>query len=458
MSIVQKQKKCAIKLVKAINNLGYQINEPEVNRIIKILIQTMTGKWRYFHNVDHILMVGNTDDSLEVLAALFHDWIYAQVDEQINFNLSYYLAPYVEEEEPCSFVIKNNSELQKDTLFNIVCSIFDFKPNHILLPFAGQNEFLSALAATKILEPYLPISLLARMATIIEATIPFRRKSKDNLTAIEILYQRLQKTNEKFNLGLSTEEMEETMRQCVRLANRDVCGFAFSNTAYFLDNTWILLPETNHNLCHPHSYTVQDYRLAIQKMEAFLYFLQPEFIFSRFKNEPDEETYLGYINQAEKNLAIGKIYLTSKFVTICLLEAISLRLQHHIPLAAMFYTLLKDEQKHYFIDEIKFCSDQDLPEIESFAEKEALKLLNEGRIKSLEFDTKKSLVSNFLVSRLGFKKIMELRPIALDFVSNKISGENFLTYFSSDLVKIIIDDLAFLMQKKIDGLHHPLNK
>lgn len=456
MNIDLQQKKCETQLLWAIKKLGYSINPDQVKKIAKIIVQTMTGKWRYFHTLDHIFMVGNSDDPLEILAALFHDWVYVQVDNKIDFNLSHYLTPYIEEEKPSSFLIKDNLELREDNIFNMVCSIFGFKPNQILSPTQGQNEFLSALAAAKILEPFLPISLLARITTIIEATIPFRPKSEDNLTAIDLLSQRLQTTNKKFNLGLSSEEMEETMRESVRLANRDVSSFAHTNTAYFLDNTWILLPETNHNLINTNSYTVKDYRLAIQKMESFLYSLQPELIFSQFKNEPDRETYSNYLNQAEKNLATGKIYLTSKLVTISLLEAISLRLHNDLPLAAMFGNLLKNDNSSYYLDQMQLSLIDNVHEIKSFAEKEALKLLNEGRIKSLEFDTKKSRVTNFLVSKLGFKSIIDLRPIALDFIKNKISGEDFISCFDSDLVNTIINDLIQLMQKRMQALSEPL--
>lgn len=307
VNIGQQQIECKKKIVWAVEKLGYTIDSDHVEKIALILVQTMAGKWRHFHTLDHILMVGDSDEPLEVLAALFHDWVYAQVDEKINFNLSHYLTPYIQEEQTFLFKIKNNFSFKEDLVFNVVCSIFGFEPNQILSPNQGQNEFLSALAAAKILENILPISLLARITTIIEATIPFRQLSKDNLTAIEILYQRLQKTNQEYNLGLSSEEMEETMKQSVRLANRDVSGFAFENPSDFLDNTWILLPETNHSLINPSTYTIQDYRLAIQKMEAFLYFLKPEFIFSKFKNEPDEKTYLSYIKNAKHNIATGRI-------------------------------------------------------------------------------------------------------------------------------------------------------
>lgn len=462
MDINQQQQKCQEKLIWAIEKLGYHISSNEVEKIVKILVQTMAGKWRYFHTLDHIFMVGHSDNPLEVLAALFHDWVYVQVDEKINFNLSHYLTPYIEESNPCVFIIKGNLPPESKPIFHVVCSIFGFKPNQVLSANQGQNEFLSALAAAKILESILPISIIARIATIIEATIPFRPKSKDNLTAIQILHQRLQETNQKFNLGLSSQTIKQTMKEAVRLTNRDVSSFASENTFLFLDNTWILLPETNHNLINPNTYSIQDYRLAIQKMEAFLYFLKPEFIFSQFEDEPDDETYLGYIEQARTNIAIGKIYLTSKLVTICLLEAISLRFQNHLPLSIMFGSIDlskenidKDEPHFDNLDTMRLFLHTKKPDIENDIEQEALNLLYKGRIKSLEFDTKKSLITNFLVSKLGFKKILSLRNVALDFLNQKISGEEFIDHFDCKLVDIIITHLVKLMQRRTESLQSP---
>ncbi|HZX00624.1 MAG TPA: hypothetical protein VFF45_00105 [Bacilli bacterium] len=55
----------------------------------------MTGPWRYFHTPNHIFEVGGTDDPIEVLAALFHDIVYVQVDRGIQFNVAHFLTPFI---------------------------------------------------------------------------------------------------------------------------------------------------------------------------------------------------------------------------------------------------------------------------------------------------------------------------------------------------------------------------
>ncbi|MEO6861985.1 MAG: hypothetical protein ABI180_10715 [Microcoleus sp.] len=47
----------------------------------------MIGPGRFFHTPEHIFHVGGNEEAIEVLAALFHDIVYLQVDRSINFNI-----------------------------------------------------------------------------------------------------------------------------------------------------------------------------------------------------------------------------------------------------------------------------------------------------------------------------------------------------------------------------------
>jgi hypothetical protein len=122
-----------------------------------------------------------------------------------------------------------------------------------------------------------------------------------------MLYQRLIAANHQFNFGWSDAEIIEIVKRCVQLSNRDVENFAYPNSADFLDNTWNLLPETNHELIHANSYTVAGYRRSLQNMEGFMNFLSPDKVFQRFMGEPDEETYAELISKTRKNLEVAKL-------------------------------------------------------------------------------------------------------------------------------------------------------
>ena len=194
------------------------------------------GPWRFFHTPEHIFEVGGNEDAIEVLAALFHDTVYVQVDRSINFNVSYYITPVAKEVNK-QLQIRDKSELSADATFEMVMLVFNFEPGEVLNPFSGQNEFLSALVAVKALEPFLKREQLLQIAGCIEATIPFRA-AESGVTVSQRLYDRLLAINSLFNLTLTDEQMRETVKKSVRISNRDVRSFAHQSAAHFLANTW----------------------------------------------------------------------------------------------------------------------------------------------------------------------------------------------------------------------------
>jgi hypothetical protein len=451
---LEQEKQCSAKLIWSFQQLGYELPQTEVEMITKLLVQTMTDTWRYFHTLDHILMVGNSDYPLEILASLFHDWIYVQVDGKINFNLGYYLTPFIEEDFPNHYKIKEESQLPQDLTFEVVLAIFGLTKGQELITYLGQNEFLSALAAAKILEPFLPLSIIAQIVTIIEATIPFRSKSEDGFTPSEVLYQRLKLTNNQFNLGLSLGEIEDTIKQSVRLSNRDVSSFGADNSAEFLDNTWKLLPETNHNLTNTNSFTIRDYRIAIQKMEGFVYSLEPDLIFSQFNNYPSPDDYANIVIKVRNNLTIGKLYLTCKLIAISFLEAICLRLGEQLIFRVVMGNLITQNNPRTKLAYFLPSSEQSNPEFNTLSPEyqETLRILKEEKYDCIDCDSQESYLAYFLVCQLGFKRMLNLRTQTLDFANNKLSGEDFIACFPPKTVKIFTDYLVQLFTENIKAL------
>src|SRR5689334_14750089 len=229
MSFEKNYQQCLEKLFWGTEQLKVEVPPPQLSKIAKLIVKTMTGSWRYFHSTDHIFAVGGTTDAIEVLAALFHDIVYVQIDGSVNFNLSYYLASFIEEDRGQLF-IRPAGECKLDSTFDFVAAVFGLAPGQLLSPLAGQNEFLSAIVATKVLEPFLHPQLILEIAACIEATIPFRAKSESGLSPSELLHERLKSTNERFKLQLTDEEMIQTVKRAVRVANRDVAGFGHPST------------------------------------------------------------------------------------------------------------------------------------------------------------------------------------------------------------------------------------
>ncbi|MBE9123139.1 hypothetical protein IQ269_20630 [Tychonema sp. LEGE 07199] len=437
---------CLEKLIWAIDRLNAEVEPTELARIAELIVQPMTGSWRFFHTPEHIFEVGGKEDAIEVLAALFHDIVYVQVDRSINFNVSYYITPVTKEVNK-QLQIREQSELSADPTFEMVMQVFGFVPGEVLNPFSGQNEFLSALVAAKALEPFLKREQLLQIAACIEATIPFR-PADGKVTVSQRLYDRLQAINILFNLSLTDEEMRETIKKAVRISNRDVISFSHQSSAHFLANTWNLLPETNHNLTCCGFYTVRDYRIAILKMEGFLSYLQPEVIFRQFEGCPDDRTYQRWETTARYNLEIAKLYLGCKLAAIALLEALSSSLGIDVSLAMMM-----GELPDRTVGGVRLESF--FPEIEkpynpkNSLESEVLNLLENGRAKSnSKSDLEHSPLATFVVKIVGFDEMRYQCDRAKELFKQNLEADEFITDFNPIVIKIVVDSILQLFESR----------
>jgi hypothetical protein len=452
MELFVEQKRCLDCLVSSIEQLGGRVDVPKLEQIAELIIQTMRGPWRYFHTSEHIFEVGGSVDPIEVLAALFHDLVYVQVDQGVSFNISSALSPFVKEVRS-QLVIRDETELPDDAMYQLVASVFGFIPGKALSPFAGQNEFLSGVIAAKSLEDFLPASNIAEIVACIEATIPFRPASPRGLSAIELLHQRLVSANRDFNLGWSDTKTIEIVKRSVRLANRDVENFASPNSSNFLDNTWNLMPETNHELINVNSYTVGGYRRSLQKMEGFLNFLKPELVFQQFMQEPDDEAYASLIARTRKNIAVAKLYLGIKLITIALLEALSYRLGRDIPLSTMMGELRAPGFPTSVLEDY-LPNRQIAYALENQLQREVLDLLEIGRNQESPYDIKNSPVSTFIIKSIGFAETEKFLNKAHEFFAGDISSEEFLSYCDPD----VIDTITSGVMKLFDSRKRALGK
>lgn len=452
MNFEQSYQQCLEKLLWATEQLKAEVSATQLNLIAKLIVQTMTGPWRYFHSIEHIFAVGGSRDAIELLAALFHDIVYVQIEGSVNFNLAYYLAPFVREE--MGQLLIRQTEYKSDATFEMVTEIFNFAPGQALSPMSGQNEFLSALVAAKVLEPFFSPRIIVQIITCIEATIPFRANSESGLSPSEILYQRLKSVNNRFIFKLTDEEIIQTIHRSVRLANRDVYSFAHSSAAVFLANTWNLLPETNHNLQKSGSYTVRDYRIALQKMSGFLNFLKPELVFRQFQEKPNEQTYKGLVERTCKNLEVARLYLESKLVSIAIIEALALRLGEDVSLTVIMGELPDSNVSVGRLAEY-FPSitnpHQPTTEIENIV----LNLLEFGRSDSSAYDLKTSPLTVFLVKFIGFNEIRQIQKPATAFFQGIISSETFLARCNLDIIKIVTQGVSKLLENRKVALSSP---
>lgn len=443
LSLDQARDTCLDRLIWAFEQL--KAPSDPCAELAELIVQPMMGVWRFFHTPEHLFEVGGDDDAIAVIAALFHDLVYVQVDHSINFNISHYITPWIREDQG-RLRVRDRSKWPprpQTRTFDWVSIIFGIEANDSLNPYAGQNELLSALVAARSLEPWLPMTTLLAIVACIEATIPFRP-----MAASEQLFQRLERVNDRWQLGLGQSELTQMVERAVRVANRDVLSFAHPSSAHFLANTWNLLPETNHNLTPDGAYRISDYRVALVKMERFFNGLDVNCIFRCYGDEPSPAEYQQRLSHAQHNLAVGRLYLQCKIVSIVFLEAISLGIGIDVPLGTMMGELTNRElwglQVECFLPD-----SHEPPQNLSALETEVWGLLVEGRAEgNNKHDLITSPLTAFWVKTIGFVAMGQQRIQADRWLAGDLTDQLFLANFDRDGMVEVLEAIGLLFEHR----------
>lgn len=400
----------------SMRSLQHHASERQLEKWAMLVLDGMSGPSRVFHSPEHILTLTEGMDPLAVLAGLYHDVVYFQIDGG--------LAPTIEIKIERYFHIVNGvifiSEVQDDELFDIVLGVFDFRKGRKLLPQEGQNEFLSALVAMVDLSPFLTRTELVLVAACIEATIPFRQDKNSFAT----LGTRMERVGQRLQISLSNEDIDAGVKRAVLLANKDVENFSFENPADFLSNTWKIIPEINMRM--PSSlFTVREYRISVQKMDRFLSFLKPETVFHEFNGVPLATEFDRLKGNVAANLTIGARYLQITIYTAVLIEAIAEATGGDIPM--MYF--LGNMGPTKAVSPMADCDPNVIALLET-------KNLDSTIVVS------PAPISAFLYKSLGNARMDEGIAAALDFIKGDLSSADFLRQQDTALVRAITEAVA----------------
>jgi hypothetical protein len=392
-------------LWRALRDVGSAATTPDIERWGFSIHGALSADSREFHNHDHVIDIASNGDPLEVIAALYHDSVYVQID----------LGPPRSMKPELDQVFAAQSEGWRilpgaaNPVLRDVLAIFGREVGDVVTPTTGLNELASALVASLQLATALDRDQRIAVAACIEQTIPFR------VDPVTTLHARLSA------IGLSGTLLENVVRRAVRLGNRDVENFSDNEPARFLDNTWKLLPESNPALHLPSVYTVRDYRIALQKMERFLAWLPAERVFHRFGDEPKPEVYARWVARTTGNLELAVRYLRAKLYSIGVVEAIAFLSGGDVPLDYFMGPKLPHRGELQRIaspttvgraappEAVRSAIEQFLPQLPSAADLDPSlhRLLAEGRASESSFDTGPSPLGAFLHATVGEAAIME---------------------------------------------------
>ena len=309
----------------AFKGLSKPISIAESERFSVLVHQSMNSKRRVYHRVEHVFPMCVDMQPIQVLAALFHDVVYFQLDGGFPPGALHVLQDVASER---SGNLTLHARLPKDDAFQVCAAIFNVQAGQALPPYGGTNEFLSAVVAARLLAPHLDLESLIAIVACIEATIPFRAPSASGETAAEILATRVAQQHRHWlaptDACATPAFVGATLRAAVALGNRDVSGFAKSDPGVFLSSTWLLIDESNAQLANPGVYSVQEYRGALVRMASFLASLDAATIFQCYQDSPSQDEIAKLAATARRNIEFACEFLDAKITSIAIIEALVL--------------------------------------------------------------------------------------------------------------------------------------
>ena len=235
-----------------LSNSSGELNHEVVEKaesMSNFIYECMSNTARTYHVVQHVFDVieanlcriedGSDEqpvlDAIAILAALFHDCVYSQVDGGLSAAQYEKLKGAIQQENDGT--LKVTSSALDSGVDQLLCiPIFGIHEDRILSPSNSQNKLLSAIIAVRDLESILSKDQLVEIAVAIEATIPFR-VAVDGKSALELLFDRLCVTVSDFGLNFSEDDCVSAVQRAALLANEDVGNFASTDHAWFLDHT-----------------------------------------------------------------------------------------------------------------------------------------------------------------------------------------------------------------------------
>ncbi len=425
----------------AFEQLRVDISSKTLEELAILVHKSMAADSRRYHRPDHVFMLAEGSDPMRSLAALFHDIIYYQVDEDFLPEISRILTPYIQMKARAIYLADDIPP--DDRCFHLTREVFGFEPGQKLPPFGGMNEFLSALVMNTMLQPLLPDACLVQLTVYVEATIPFRGPNAHGESFADVLTRRIEHIAATYAIPIDSEKTTALVTSAVVFANADVQGFSEPDPGVFLDNTWKLLPENNRSLRSAELYSIRDYRQAIQSTEHFLGGLDPNVVFHRYHGSPSEEEFRGMIERTRTNIQIATEYLGIKLVSIAILEALAEATGGDVPLL-LFAGALDSTTALPSDFETSAAFEPASP---------VFMLLDRGRTSEIDFDIRRSPLSAFLYRYQDAASTKQLLTHARLMFAGRLSCQEFLAHVEPAILAAIAENCAQIAITRRDQLY-----
>lgn len=414
--------------------LGADVPMHEVERLAMIVHSSMENARRIYHTSRHVFALCEKMNPRQILAALFHDVVYYQLDGGFPRQAANLLEPVVNRTDgglELAPIAPGDSPLRS------CAGIFGFTPGQGLPLFGGLNEFLSAVVAIRLLQPHLPASDLIAIVACIEATVPFRAPDAAGRDPASALAERIRDQYRELPHLTSDAQLDQQVAQAVhdavQIANRDVAGFAQSKPGRFLSDTWQLIEESNAPLAAVGVYTLRDYRNALLRMEKFLGSLKAENIFHRYAHSPNDAEFAALVAAAEKNLSFAQHYLGAKLTSIAIIEALAVATGGDCPVSMFLGDIRSPDGRPDRVEDFL-----PPPGIHADIDIDILEVLKQGREREPNSDLSASPLTAYLYCRLGHQGTFSALEQAKRMFSEQLPELDFLRAIERETIGAII--------------------
>jgi len=432
----------------AFRGLPVKVSMADTERLAMLVHHAMESTKRVYHKSGHVFGMCEGMQPRQVLSALFHDIVYYQLDEGFPVHARHWLLDVTREVGDTLVLLHFAAD---DTALALCTTLFDFAPGQVLPLYSGMNEFLSAVVAARLLQPYLGLPDLIAVVACIEATVPFRVPDRQGKTALDRLEQRVCEAYSDHVDGTDPVAAmafaEGVLWDAVALSNRDVGSFSEVDPGLFLSSTWLLIEESNAPLAVAGMYTVQEYRHGLSRMEGFLRALDPQHVFHQFKGQPSAAEMVNLRASAHNNIVFAADFLGAKIASIAIVEALALCTGTDGPIA-MFLGEIRSaygrpERVEDFLPAVPAAADVNPALLRAF---------EKGRTLESNNDLTASPITAFVYRYIGHRGTQD----ALDFANEMFKGRRtplaFLQALDRTMVCAIVRGCAQIALSRREGL------
>ncbi len=434
----------------AFRGVSAPVGMAESERLAILVHHSMDSKKRAYHTALHVFAMCEGMQPLQVLAALFHDLVYVQLDG--GFAL------------PVAGLLQDVTQVQGDTrvlqafpaddpALTLCAGIFNFTPGQVLPLYGGMNEFLSAVVATRLLQPHLSAADLLAVVTCIETTVPFRAPDADGKTATDALAERVHAQYLRLFPGCDPVNaqafVQRAVSDAVTLGNRDVGGFAHPNPGLFLSSTWLLIDESNAPLASPGVYSLQEYRSALVRMNSFLGGLNPAHIFLHYDAQPAADEISRLCASARCNITFACDFLDAKITSVAIIEALALSTGTDCPVSMFLGDIRSAYGRPDRVEDFLPAA----PRSTRAVNKELLNVLEKGRVLESSNDLTASPLTAFIYRTMGHAGTQAALRQARQMFDGALSPQAFLQTLDRDMVRAILRACARIALSRSEALH-----